>query len=71
MKPGRLFAAVGAVIIAIVAAPILQEVYADAHPDPGTRYGRAFENCVEDGVSRWSRDDMRLCMAMARASREY
>jgi hypothetical protein len=34
----------------------------ETHPDIRSAYGRAYERCVQQGVSRWNVDDVERCI---------
>ena len=61
-SPGRVVL-VAVLLVATVATALVGKLaWDETHPDIRSAYGRAYERCVQQGVSRWHVEDVERCI---------
>jgi hypothetical protein len=72
IKPVHLAIAVGAIIAAIVALPMISSAYDTAYPPVGSVRRSMIDKCAEKTTfSRWSKSDVEICLAYESLRRRY
>ena len=72
IKPIHLAIAAGAIIIAIIALPMINSAYNTAYPPVGSVQRSMIDKCAEeDSFSRWSKSDVEMCLAYESLKRRY
>lgn len=73
VKPLHLALGVGAIVIAIVALPIINSIYTSAYPPAGSVRRQMIDHCVEnDGItSRWFSADVERCVAFQSVTGDF
>ena len=72
IKPVHLAIAVGAIIVAIIALPMISSAYETAYPPIGFVRRSMIDKCAEEpSFSRWVKNDVEMCLAVEGLMRRY
>jgi hypothetical protein len=67
-SPGRALIVIFVVALFLATAVTVKIAWDKTHPDIRSAYGRAYELCVQEGVSRWDVQEVDRCVEKGRSS---
>lgn len=72
VKPIHIALGVGAIILSVIALPMISSAYNTAYPPVGSMARSMIDKCAEESnFSRWSKSDVEICLAYEGIRRRY